>query len=298
MERPAPLPPLHLAERVCSLEVRGDPFESYQRLGAEAKEAILELLPVDWSFGDRRALDFGCGAGRTLRHFLEEASSAELWGVDIDGESVEWLKRSLCPPLHAELAPEAPPLPYDSESFDLIWALSVFTHLTEHSAAWMLELHRLLKPGGLLLATYMGRWNSQAFLEEPWQEDRIGMNVLRADQGWEKGGPMVLMSDWWVREHWGRAFAIEATKPQMHGQTWVLLRRREVTLSAWELEKPADDPRELRALRHNVAQVITDKRAMRARTLLPSLIQRGLRRARAWRNRARTRIGARRAARR
>ena len=35
------------------------------------------------------------------------------------------------------------------------------------SAAWMLELHRLLKPDGLLIATYMGRWNSRAFLESP-----------------------------------------------------------------------------------------------------------------------------------
>ena len=39
---------------------------------------------------------------------------------------------------------------------------------------------------------------------------------------------MVLMSDWWVREHWGRAFELEAERPQIHGQTWVLLRKAEV----------------------------------------------------------------------
>jgi SAM-dependent methyltransferase len=297
LDRRHPLPPLHLAERVGSLEGSGEPFEAYQRLGAERKAAILELLPDGWAFEGRRVLDFGCGAGRTLRHFLEEARAAELRGVDIDAESVEWLNRSLCPPLHAGLAPEAPPLRFDSGSFDLIWALSVFTHLTDHSAKWMLELHRLLKPGGLLLATYMGRWNSQAFLEEAWEEDRIGMNVLRADQGWDEGGPLVLMSDWWVREHWERAFEFEATKPQMHGQTWVMLRRREVSLSAWELERPADDPRELRALRHNVTQVVSDERAFHQRRAVTQILHRFKDRilllAAAFRSRARRRFGPR-----
>ncbi len=41
-------------------------------------------------------------------------------------------------------------------SFDLIWAVSVFTHLAETWSAWLLELHRVLKPGGILLATFMG----------------------------------------------------------------------------------------------------------------------------------------------
>ncbi len=270
----APLPPLHLANRVCSLRGRGDPLDSYERLGAAAKGAILELLPADWSFEGRRVLDFGCGAGRTLRHFLDEARAAELWGVDTDTESVEWIRDSLCPPLNAELSRRAPPLRFDSASFDLIWALSVFTHLTDHSAAWLLELHRLLRPGGLLLATYMGEWNSRHFLDEPWEEDRVGMNVLRADQPWELGGPVVLMSDWWVREHWGRAFAFEAAEPRMQGQTWVLLRKREVSLSPWELERPADDPRELRALRHNVAQVAADERGRKHRGPLAARLRR------------------------
>jgi hypothetical protein len=33
------------------------------------------------------------------------------------------------------------------------------------------------------------------------------MNVLYHQRDWEIGGPAVLMSEWWVREHWGRAFA-------------------------------------------------------------------------------------------
>jgi SAM-dependent methyltransferase len=248
-----PFPPLQLADRVLSLQGEADPYAAYAARGAETKAALLELLPYGWSFAGKRVLDFGCGAGRTLRHFLAEAETAKIWGADIDADSIEWLQRSLCPPLHAVRCGVSPPLPLEP-GFDLVWAISVFTHLTDTSLPWLLELHRVLKPGGLLVATYMGRWNSEILAGEPWDEDRIGMNVLRHDQGWDDGGPMVLMSDWWVREHWGRAFDVLSTA-DVHGQTWALLRRREVSLTVAELEAPADDPREWAALRHNLRQV-------------------------------------------
>jgi SAM-dependent methyltransferase len=253
--RDHPYPPFELAERVCSLEGRGEPFAAYEKLGAETKGALLRLVGADWSFEGKRVLDFGCGAGRTLRHFLQEAQEGELWGADLDGASVEWLQGALCPPLHAVRSTADPPLELEGASFDLIWALSVFTHLTDNSIPWLLELHRLLKPDGLLIATYMGQWNSEALAREPWDEDRVGMNVLRHDQGWDWGGPWVLMSDWWVRAHWGRAFEILDTEPQVHGQTWVLMRKRAVDLTPDDLEAPADDPREYQALRHNIHQL-------------------------------------------
>ncbi len=137
-------------------------------------------------------------------------------------------------------------------SFDLIWAISVFTHLTDNSIPWLLELHRLLKPAGLLIATYMGRWHSEHLLDEPWDEDRVGMNVLRYNQDWDRGGPMVLMSDWWVRAHWGRAFEILEIAPVR--QSCALLRKRDVELTTEDLERPDDDPREFAALRHNLRQ--------------------------------------------
>jgi SAM-dependent methyltransferase len=248
-------PPLRLADRVLSLRRWGDPFEAYEALGAETKRGLLSLLPDDWSFESKRVLDFGCGAGRTLRHFLLEAESGEFWGAELDPASVDWLRANLSPPLHVLRSTVDPPLPLESGSFDLVWAISVFTHLADNSHPWLLELHRLLAPGGLLIATYMGRWTSEVFVDEPWDEDKIGMNVLRHNQDWDNGGPMVLMSDWWVRAHWGRAFEIVAVEPNVHGQTWALLRKRDVDLTVAELEKPEDDPREHAALRHNVRQL-------------------------------------------
>ena len=254
-----PYPPLHLASRVLSLDDADDPFLAYELLGAETKQALLGLLPDDWSFAGRRVLDFGCGAGRTLRHFLTEAETGEFWGADVDAASIEWLQGALCPPLHVVRSAEAPPLGLEHGSFDLAYAISVFTHLTDTSIPWLLELHELLKPGALLIATYMGRWNSEVFTGEAWDEDRIGMNVLRPDQPWDAGGPVVLMSDWWVRAHWGRAFEILDVAPNIHGQTWALMRRRDVELTAGDLWRPADDPREYAALRHNLRQLHRDR---------------------------------------
>jgi SAM-dependent methyltransferase len=261
----APLPPFQLANRVLSLEGRSDPFEAYERLGAETKSALVGLLPDGWSFTGKRVLDFGCGAGRTLRHFLVEAEEGEFWGADIDAASIQWLEAALCPPLHVRRSAVLPPLGLQYGSLDLAWAISVFTHLTDSSIPWLLELHRLLKSGGLLIATYMGRWNSDTLTGEAWDEERVGMNVLRHNQQWDAGGPVVLMSDWWVRAHWGRAFEFLEVAPNIHGQTWALLRKRDVEVTAEELARPEDDRREYLALRHNLRQVQRELESTEAR---------------------------------
>jgi SAM-dependent methyltransferase len=248
-------PPFELASRVFRLDSWSDPYRAYEELGAQTREAIVRLLPDDWRFKGKRVLDFGSGAGRTLRHFLEEAEEGDFWGADLDEASIDWLERELSPPLHGWRSAEWPPLGLEHGSFDLIWAVSVFTHLTDNASAWLLELQRLLKPDGLLIATYMGRWNSQFFASEPWDEDRVGRNVLYHVRDWESGGPGVLMSDWWMREHWGRAFEVLEVEPQIHNMSWALLRKRDVELTTEDLERPGDDPREFAAVRHNLYQV-------------------------------------------
>ena len=249
-----PLPPRDLASRVYAVEW-GDPDAAYLELGAQTKRQIVSLLPDDWSFAGRRVLDFGSGAGRTLRHFAAEAEIAEFWGCDIDGPSIEWLQEHLCPPFHAWQMISIPPLALEHESFDLIYAISVFTHLADNSTPWLLELHRTLKPGGLLIATFMGRWTSEWFAKEPWVEDRVGRNVLFHHRDWDAGGPAVLMSEWWLREHWGRAFEVVHIVPEFQNYSWAVLRKRDVDVDPDEIERLSDDPREVAALRHNIRQL-------------------------------------------
>ena len=60
-------------------------------------------------------------------------------------------------------------------------------------------------------------------------------------------------------EHWGRAFELVARPSNVHGQTWPLLRRRDVEATVEALERPSADPREYEALRNNVRQVERDR---------------------------------------
>jgi SAM-dependent methyltransferase len=227
--------------------------EDFDRTGRDRKRAILELLGDEYSFEGRRVLDFGCGAGRVLRQFLPEAETAELWGCDSHAPSIEWLERNLSP-IRSYVNGD-PPLPHPDGYFDLVYAISVFTHITHDWSDWLLELHRILKPDGLLIATFMGPPTWEEAAGRPIAEDGLGMALLEMHQELaDTSGPVVLHSPWWLREHWGRAFEIETLKPDGFvtpgkGHGVVVARRRDVGLSAADLEAPADDPRELEAAR-------------------------------------------------
>jgi len=263
-----PLPPLELADRVGAVSGSARSLEPFLVHGRAGRELIEQMLPGDWTWKDKRVLDFGCGAARILRHFLPEATEGQFVGCDIDAPSIGWLQENLCPPLEAFVNDEAPPFDQPDGAFDLVYAISVFTHITDEWAAWLLELHRVLRDGGLLLASTLGGAMSEAIAGEPWDAARVGMNVLDRAKGWELGGPNVLISEWWLRAHWGRAFDVvrfeSATAPG--AQDLVLLRRRAGLFSREELERPEPgEPRELDALRHNVCQLHRESALMRER---------------------------------
>jgi SAM-dependent methyltransferase len=161
---------------------------AYDGIGRHSRARIERLLPADWSWEGRRVLDFGCGAGRTLRHFLDEAEHAEFHGCDIDDRSIAWLSEHLSPPLHVFQNGESPGLPRPDGFFDLAYALSVFTHLGDHWADWLLELRRVLKPDGLFVATFLNEAHWEIYGRGAWDEDRVGMNVIRKWNPWDEGG--------------------------------------------------------------------------------------------------------------
>ncbi len=120
----------------------------------------------------RHLLDWGCGSGRVTRHLIDRFPRARVYGHDIDRDAVQWAAKNL----GGAFAPcqLAPPLPHPDHRFDLVIALSVFTHLTrEYQALWLDELRRIIRPGGILLATthgaFAGRWN----FSNPDEFDRV-----------------------------------------------------------------------------------------------------------------------------
>lgn len=271
-----PYPPPELANRVGALR-RRDSHDEYDAIGRACRDQVDAILPAGWTWPGKRVLDFGCGAGRMLRHFAREATGAEFVGCDIDEPSIDWLNANLNPPFRGFVNRRVPPLALGDGSIDLIYAFSVFTHLAHAWSSWLLEMHRVLAPDGLLVATFLGEGMVAAVAGEQWDESRIGANRINPGQPWDLGGPNVVHSPWWLRAHWGRAFEIvslssgAATGPDgkpfgSHG--CVVARPLPDPPSTAELEAPEpDEPREWSALQHNLAQVSAEAADLRAQLL-------------------------------
>ncbi|MBM3973547.1 MAG: class I SAM-dependent methyltransferase [Planctomycetes bacterium] len=153
-QRLLPVPPEGLRATGCG----GDTVATHLYTGAEDCKMLLELAGL---FGDgpvasiRSVLDFGCGCGRALRWFAQALPDAALHGVDVRKASIDWC--AACLPGHYVCTGIRPPLPFPDASFDLVYALSVFSHLNlDQQHAWMRELVRVTKPDGLVLASTHG----------------------------------------------------------------------------------------------------------------------------------------------
>ena len=118
----------------------------------------------------------------------------------------------------------------------------------------------------------MAEQNWEAVVKEPYDEDRAGMTVVpETAPGYVDGPGIVFHSDWWLREHWGRAFEIlEIDHPQAPSdgnepleQNFLLARKRPVSPSTEELERVnPNESRELESLRTNVRVLLRQSRTL------------------------------------
>lgn len=100
----------------------------------------------------RRILDLGCGSGRIARHLLK-LTAAEIYGVDYNPQLVDWCARNLKG--HFTQNRLHPPLAFPDAHFDVVYLMSVFTHLRrETQEEWLAELRRVTRPGGVALVTF------------------------------------------------------------------------------------------------------------------------------------------------
>ena len=100
-------------------------------------------------------LDWGCGCARVAR-FVAESAPGKLTGIDIDPDNIQWCQENVP---QAKFAPIGlhPPTRFASESFDLVYGISVFTHLSETDQdRWLTELQRITRPGAAVLMTIQG----------------------------------------------------------------------------------------------------------------------------------------------
>jgi SAM-dependent methyltransferase len=149
-----PFPPEELRKKVAP-----DELEIFLWTGLVDLERMITLYEYHRSKGDpiRPAiLDFGCGCGRMSRFLNDCGTQWSAFACDVNGAHVDWCKKNL-KGVQTSKSGYLPPLQYKDEMFNLIYCLSVFSHLKEECInQWFAEFHRILAPSGILIATTHG----------------------------------------------------------------------------------------------------------------------------------------------
>lgn len=171
-----PMPPPELVYLVTG-QFDAEAFYQNGVVGARCIEEVIRRQGLDLdAFGT--ILDFGCGCGRVMRQW-KRLQRAKLYGIDFNPLLVNWCRSSL-PFAEFGVNKSGTPLTFADKTFDFIYSISVFTHLTESNQRfWMAELGRILRPGGYLLFTVHGISR---------------LNDLAAEQrhAFEAGNPIIL----------------------------------------------------------------------------------------------------------
>jgi SAM-dependent methyltransferase len=192
----------------------------------------------------QKYFDFGCASGRVIRHFVAQDDIPEIWGSDINARHIRWL----CDHMPMSVKPIAnhciPQLPIADNTFDLITAFSVFTHIDTFETCWLAELKRILAPGGLAYLTVHNEDTWRSLREEVEnQNNRLIQNMVAVDpetpqkltdempEGrhvyrFTTRGPyrtQVFHSNNYIRNVWGRFFNVVSIKPCHHARQSVVV---------------------------------------------------------------------------
>jgi len=197
---------------------------------------------------ESRVLDFGCADGCMIRWWLNLTRTGEVWGVDINGTAILWCQQNLSPPFKFALTTSFPHLPFEDCYFDLIYAGSVFTHIADLDDAWLLELRRLVRPGGKLYLTvhdnttidyvfnrHRNDPGIQGLLRMLREFDEANhftssnfsfFTMNRTPGEGSEGQAQVFYDADYLRTHWGKYLKVLSLTPEAYGyQTAVLLEK-------------------------------------------------------------------------
>lgn len=212
--RSGPIPPAANRWRVGSRSI-----SRFMDAGRNCFEPILRAMN---DYGVPReprcpVLDFGCGVGRVLQYFRPLGFS--LYGCDVDDSAIRYLAGAY-PEVHAKVSAYAPPLPYEDGRFAFVYSVSVWTHLPpELQEPWLVEVKRVLRPGGLALLTTIGpygyrkgthlqavRFSYDTLMKAGFQYNEY--NVPNASPGASPSYGAAYHTPDYIRAHWSRVFTV------------------------------------------------------------------------------------------
>jgi SAM-dependent methyltransferase len=156
-------------------------WQSYYDTGLRHSGLISDLIREHVSENEIQICEWGCGPARVIRH-LEKIGGfgkIELFGTDYNEKSINWCKKNIKNVRFFKNNSE-PPLPLKAEIFDCVYAISIFTHLSERlHYAWIEELFRTIKPNGILIFTTHGDLSAKRLLPADKEKYDSGNLVIK-----------------------------------------------------------------------------------------------------------------------
>lgn len=190
-------PPYELSNAVfnhCSYRV-------YYESGLAHARYLMETVRRFRTAADLVVCEWGCGPARLIQHLRGlDAGVGTLIGTDCDPEAIAWCRQAL-PEITFVGNQLDPPFPLADSSVDVLYCCAVFSHLSERlHGAWIEEILRVLKPGGLFIGSFNG--DNYRHLLDPAEREQYGAGALVVRPGGAEGSRQyaAFQSDRYVRQ--------------------------------------------------------------------------------------------------
>ncbi len=227
----------------------GDEHAAYWASGLRDFQSIrcqAKALGIDLGTG-ARYFELGCASGRVVRH-AAACEGLDVWCADINHRHTEWIRTFLPPSIRIFTNTILPGLPLEDRVFDVVAAFSVFTHIDDFEFAWLSELRRILRPGGLAYLTVQTEHTWERY-KQGWIRDQLmplrdriadhpvsdmllagGLprpkTVFWWDAGRDNYNATVFVATDYIRREWGRFFEVVDVVLDGHAYQDVVVLRR------------------------------------------------------------------------
>ncbi len=175
-----PCPPTRLSFDAYDTVNRQYYFDSGIAHAKNIADIIVENIVAE----NIRVCEWGCGPARIIRHLrntVNNNKNVELYGCDYNKESIEWCSNHI-EGIKFYVNGLQPPLPFENDFLDCIYARSVFTHLSEAmNFEWIKELSRVVKFNGLIIITTHGDLATDRLLLDEKEFYDAGKLVVRGN---------------------------------------------------------------------------------------------------------------------
>ena len=169
-------------------------FDEVERYRYEEYAPWMPRLMEFDQFRGARLLEVGCGMGTDLLQFAR--GGARCTGIDLTPRSVEITRHRF--KLYGSdgnfMISDGERLPFQSESFDVVYSNGVLHH-TPDTAAAIRDVHRVLRPGGVAKIMLYHRNSLNYWLEIVLRRGVLGLEFLRGRSAEEIMSRVIEFSD-------------------------------------------------------------------------------------------------------